>query len=194
MTIFVWRYDYSKETKSLIPSITGLGHIFIGVIIGLLVMPIKYSFEKNKNLDDKSCQEYYKNIVFWRQIVGISIYLTFTVRNYLKHTKNLKNNIYNCPDFTPNLVEKCNLDNIISLTSKSSSTKQQLQLYFGMCIPILIALIFSKDYKNNISENPSQVYNALIYLFIAQIFIQVLGTFLYHKDKPRNIFRKYYAK
>jgi hypothetical protein len=154
--------DLSKNNGFILHSkgfINPFMHILIGMIIGFLIYPNKYSgnWENHDNSDEM-------NIKVWsRQIIGLIIFAIFTIRNFIKHPVNLKKHMV-----------KCGMEKDYSIFL-SSVTRQQTQLLIGICISLLMVNSFNKtEYKSN--NKSSYIFNFIAGVTILQYILQLYMT------------------
>jgi len=168
--------DFSKNTGFLFtkskPIMPWL-HIIAGMICGFLVYPDKY----NVSWEDPNQPKNMNKAIWSRQIVGLVIFLVFTVRNFNKHPKNVKKNLNNCGLELPNLFY-------------SSITRQQAQFLIGVCIAVLIGYSVNKGKSNFDFKSPiGKIFMIILSLTLIQFIIQ--GVFTLDPSKYAYIRQKY---
>jgi len=145
-------------------------HVLVGFIIGLLVYPAKYSWE---NLN----KPHHMNAKVWsRQITGVVIYTVFTLRNAIKHPKNLKKNLNKC------------IGNINDYSFFASSfTKQQTQLLLGGGLGVLFGQsVINKNRPIKYTGNVDRIAIILTSLTFLQIIVHIVVT----RNKNYNEIKK----
>lgn len=154
----------TKKKQSMV-----IAHIFIGMIIGLLILPVRYNREKSQ----EESQKLPKSVIA-RQSVGLIIFLMYTIRNFWKHPRNLNKNLNNCQ-----------LGDNYSIF-KSSITRQQMQLLLGISLSTIPTLFIIKKSKQKIT-NTSIVFLTITGLSWLQIIFQFIN-----ENKSNNILKKQY--
>jgi uncharacterized membrane protein len=174
---FVLEYifkDLSKNPGFLVKNtitkqVMVLIHIFIGIVVGLLTLPVKY----NNSESTFSVQ--------LRQSVGVLVFLAYSIRNFAKHPRNLEKNLSTCSN------EYKSLDHQYSLF-KSSVTRQQMQLLLGISISCILAFMVLDTSGDQISST-SVVFLVISGLFWVQIILQFVKGHT-NTDKIRQDFRE----
>lgn len=152
--------DMSKNSGFIITNkkqMMVVAHIFIGMIVGMLILPVRYKGEESGSVEVEG--EKLPKSVLIRQSIGLVIFLVYTIRNFVKHPVNLKKNL-----------DKCNMGDSYSLF-KSSITRQQMQLLLGMSLSSIPALYIMKKTDEKITRT-SGVFLAVSGLSLFQIFAQ----------------------
>ena len=160
--------------KTLMPFL----HILYGVLIGVFLYPRNYHIE-NKNYKKILIEKYGEKIgnilsfmMKHRVIIGLLLYILFTLRNILKHPYTLKKK-----------MEKCKIGKNYILNS--SISRQQLQLLIG----ILISIIYFKDNPDHSIHNEKMIIlNIIIFITTFQSVIKILIT--KKNTKQRELFLK----
>ena len=161
--IQIFSKDLSKNTGFLFSSvktIMPLLHILAGIVCGFLIYPNKYdgSWENS----EKNTKPNWKT--WTRQSLGLFIFLVFTIRSGIKHTKNLQKH-----------MEDCNMNELYN-PLLSSSTRQQAQFMIG----ISISFIINDSYQTSnfkIDNKTSIIFNGIVGITILQYIIQFLYTY-----------------
>jgi hypothetical protein len=157
--------DASKNTGFLLSSgkgtITSIGHLVIGFVIGILLYPAKYSWED----PDKP---YTMNWKIWtRQSMGVAAYSAFTIRNFIKHPRNLKKH-----------MKQCDLDLKEYSFFASSFARQQAQLLLGGGLGVLFSYNVIANRKTPISwgTKPTRIIMAITGFTVLQLVLQLVMT------------------
>ena len=152
---------------------TSWGHVLVGMICGVLIFPAKY----NVAWEEPDKPEEMNKFVWLRQGAGLIIFLIYTIRNFIKHPRSLRNRLDGCGLGQP--------PNIFY----SSVTRQQLQFVMGVAIAILIANFANPGTKFDIKHKSSHVTVMIIGVTLGQIILQMLLTS--DSAKYQNLRRRY---
>ncbi len=167
--------DLSKNSGFLVTNkkqqFTIIAHIFMGMIVGLLLLPVRYTFEPTEKESSKLPKS-----VLYRQSAGLLIFFIYTIRNFWKHPKNLKKK-----------MKKCGLDHKYSFF-KSSVTRQQMQLLLGISLSTIPALFIMKKSKQKIT-NTSIIFLTISGLSWLQIIAQFVNEHKVNYDLKRQILK-----
>jgi hypothetical protein len=113
-------FDLSKESY-FVGSFRAVGHVGIGFAIGLCFAPLRYPMTENKKRDGDLG-------IYVRFALGVLIFIGYSLKSYLKHTKNFRRNILPC-----NYVSKSQFN--------SSISRQQFQIYLGFSLSLGLVAI-----------------------------------------------------
>jgi len=144
-----------------------LTHMLVGLLVGALILPIKYD-------DSESVLS-----VQVRPIVGCLIFIIYTVRNFVKHPKNLITNL-----------SKYSLEDEYTFF-RSSVTRQQMQLLLGLSISCILGIVII-DIDNSSVSDVSVVFLTITGLSWLQIIAQFANEHT-NTSKIRQRFRAYSA-
>lgn len=151
-------------------------HVLFGAMIGLLVLPVRYPWERERYLEDPDNKSYPPEMII-RQMLGVGGFLYMSIRNYKKHTENFGNA----------LREMGKNQDKYYATFRSSSTRQQLQLALGIMIASIAMLVFNRG-DGKIDTLMVVPYLCIVIVLMLQVVVQAVM----HHDNTDEDFRKIY--